>query len=167
MEARRYAKIHSAGTQPDLAPSATRRSVDFGEFDPYAETSLDAIIEITSLVRSRGGDAVIFYIPTSYMVGAYPYFCETLDGYTAVDCARFREANLLGEALRDWAHRHCQWLIDPVAEFRRREASGTRLYFAKDGQWTVAGHRAAADLLLQHPLLQDFAPPRPPGCPAG
>lgn len=148
------------------APSSIHRPVDFGQFDQQAETSLDAVREIAELVRLRGGDAVVFYIPTSYMVGDYPYFCETLDGYTASDCARFREANLLGDALRVWAERNCLWLIDPVAEFRRRESAGTRLYFAKDGQWTVAGHRAAADLLLQHPLLQASESALPPRCPA-
>lgn len=132
------------------APVAPHSSVDHAAFNADARTSLMAIEEIARLVRDRGGEVVVFFIPTSYMVGAYPYFCETLDGYDAQSCNRFRQENQLGLALQDWAQARCLDLIDPTVDFRAREQHGSRLYFAKDGHWTPAGHAAAADLIVDY-----------------
>lgn len=137
-----------AATSPSTA--ADHVSIDHGAFNADALTSLTALQEIARLVRDRGGDVVIFFIPTSYMVGTYPYFCETLDGYDAQSCSRFRQENPLGLALQAWARAHCLDLIDPTQDFRAREQQGSRLYFAKDGHWTPAGHAAAADLIVDY-----------------
>jgi len=144
---------------PDNAPSDTASASapmsrlmphERGELDNTALQSLDFVGQVADLVSAAGGQTLVLYIPASYMVGDYPFFCSLSSGHDDQTCARMRHNDAPGEALRSWFARHPDiLLLDPTDEFRRREAEGQRLYYEKDGHWTPLGHAAAAELLVQ------------------
>jgi hypothetical protein len=120
-----------------------------GHFNAFARRALAFVEQINQLANASGSTVVVIYIPTSYRVGHYPYFCQTISEYTPKTCDSLRQSNDLGKALDLWFSEHGIPFIDPTETFRKLEAGERQLYFSKDGHWTPAGHFAAAELLAR------------------
>jgi hypothetical protein len=120
-----------------------------GVLDGPARRSLAFIEQMNVLVEATGGKVIILYIPASYRVGHYPYFCEAITHYDSETCLVLRQTNGLGDALADWFGKRHISFIDPTEAFRQSEAEGHRLYFEKDAHWTRAGHGLVAELLIR------------------
>lgn len=120
-----------------------------GQLDKTALAALDYVQRIAEFVAARGGRTLVLYIPASYMVGEYPYFCETYMDYKETTCSALRNSDKERKVLTRWfAELPSIVLVDPSERFRQLEREGKRLYFEKDGHWTPAGHSAAAVLLV-------------------
>jgi len=124
-----------------------RIAFEQGRLDSTAELALSFVARTAELVRQHGGRTLVFYIPASYRVGEYRYFCETYSQFSRATCSQLREDNGLGEALAQWFGARGIPVIDPTASFRAAEAKGERLYFDKDGHWTRRGHALAGEIL--------------------
>ncbi|MBM3503720.1 MAG: hypothetical protein FJX65_07565 [Alphaproteobacteria bacterium] len=154
--------LERSSATPAAAATKEPDAVDRGTLDEHARIALEYTERLVDLVRAAHGEVIVFYIPVSYVVGDYPYFCQTISGYDAATCIALQRQNVLGEELARWAANRCLTLVDPVAPFREIERGGRQLYFAKDGHWTRRGHRAAADLVLTalaKPVSAECAPP--------
>jgi hypothetical protein len=110
-----------------------------GLFDETALLGLRYVLHMRDLVQANGGDITIFYIPASYRVGNYPFFCQYISSYSTQECFNLLDTNGLGAALMDWCTRNSLSCIDP-----------TSLYYEKDGHWNKHGHHLAAKILAQY-----------------
>jgi hypothetical protein len=136
-------ELNAAGN-PIVKPSVLR-PLDEGRFDETAQMALGHIREIDELAREHGTQLLVFYIPFASYVGDYPVCL-----YAAEICEQQRESNDLGEALGAWAQAEGIHFIDPIDRFRELEATGERLFFENDAHWTVAGHAAAGELIIEY-----------------
>jgi hypothetical protein len=124
-------------------------SIEFGHFDMNAHVALHYLEKINRLMEGRGGKMVVFYIPASYVVGEYKYFCEYSSGHSSEECSKLLNEDYLGGSLVDWSKRKSIALVNPVSDFREVESKGVRTYYEKDGHWSPLGHKLAGKLLFE------------------
>ncbi len=125
---------------------STLSALDQGALDANASQTLEHVIALVELLRARGGDALVLYVPFGNRVGIYPSYCQ----YSPDVCDQMRtDPDGLGASLQDYFDQRGIHMINPVMEFRELEKQGKRLYFDQDAHWTVAGHNAAAKLIAQ------------------
>ena len=134
----------SAAGNPPVKPSALR-ALDAGQFDETAHLALGHIKEIAEMANEHGTTLIVFYIPFASHVGDYPV-CQ----YAADTCELQRQSNALGESLALWAEEQNIHFVDPIDHFRKLEADGQRLFFEFDAHWTVAGHAAAGQMIIEY-----------------
>jgi len=133
-----------------LSSNSPKTLFEDGVFDATALESLQYVARLKDLVEHRGGNITVLYIPASYRVGYYPYFCEYISGFTEDQCKALRTTNGIGESIADWCRRNDVQCLDPTNEFRSLEASGRHLYFPKDGHWNEEGHRSAGSIISEY-----------------
>jgi hypothetical protein len=105
-------------------------------------------------VRASGARLVVALIPTRFQVDDALWSAHA--AALGLDPAAY-DLRLPNRMLRDWAHAGGVRLVDLLDGFRVRNRSNT-FYFSGDAHWNAAGHRLAAELILEG-LDQEAAGP--------
>jgi hypothetical protein len=127
-----------------------KESIEFGVFDANAILALEYLDKLNALMKFNGGNLVVLYIPASYIVGDYMYFCNYSSGYSDEECRTLAGKDLLGKSLRNWFEQKNIHYVNPVSEFRKFEAKGKRAYYLKDGHWKPSGHALAGNIVYDY-----------------
>jgi len=149
----RPAKVPPLAEDEGLPVHSDRMSVpalESGVLGATARQSLTFVRKTAELVRANGGRTIVLYIPASYRIGDYSFFCQMMSGFSAAECANLKAHDELGTALGDWLAAFGIDYVNPTSDFRAAAADGSQLYYAKDGHWTAQGHALAAQLLALH-----------------
>ena len=110
------------------------------------QTTLESLDRIADRCSRDGIRLAVLAIPRSFQVEEREREeMQTALGLTLEDLDMDKPQRILHE----WAARKDVVLVDPLDDFKARQATGARLYHSPDAHLTAAGHAAAAEALAK------------------